>query len=569
LTEKWQTPEIKLSSESDHQEQASANAIDADVKVRIVAEPHHSIPGFADLHLIAEGASGCVFSARREKDSAQVAIKIYKKELTPNAEALRRFEHEVATLSKLSHPNIVKIMSFGTTSDAESYIVMELVEGVSIRTLLDTEGVFQPQRAVVVAREICRALGAAHAQGIIHRDLKPNNIILDSNNVAKVVDFGVAKAVGASNDTITQYGAIIGTPAYMSPEQCLGQRVYERSDIYSLGCTLFEMLTGIKAFESTTTMEALAKQIDTNRSHIQTHLGSTGIAQDLQTIVMTCLNRDSDKRYKTVAELDHDLSGFLLGLPLTFSGTKKSSPLPFFRSWSLIACVAAIVIAALFIQMNLGAIKNALEINKSMALATPLITMSSGPPIEIRNRLNGKIIYSNPGARTLKAALKEASDNGVSLSYADLKQADLTQLKVSSLDLSNADLTGAKLTQARLTDVNLSGAFLNDATLIQANLLAVNMRNAHMHGAKLTQMQAPGLVLEGADLSDATLIQTRLERANCTGTNFTNAKLTQADFRDANLSFANFAGVNMQMIGRSGVTNANLYGAKYVEYPKY
>lgn len=192
---------------------------------------------------------------------------------------------------------------------------MENVEGKNLRTILNESGAFTPKRAAVVAREVCRALTAAHESGIIHRDLKPGNIILDENNIAKVVDFGIAKAVGSSNDTITEYGAVIGTPAYMSPEQCLGQKVDERSDIYSLGCTLFELLTNEKAFDAETAMIALAKQINKDRSHLKPILDQHKIPTDLQKIVLKCLERNQENRYSSAAELDHDLSAFLLEVP--------------------------------------------------------------------------------------------------------------------------------------------------------------------------------------------------------------------------------------------------------------
>jgi len=277
------------------------------------------VPGYSSLHELARGSSGTVFIGRSNLDGTSVAIKIFHKELIPNAEALRRFEREVKTLSRLCHPNIVKIITYGTTDESSPFIVMELVDGVSIRTVLDTKGVFEPHRTAVIGRQICHALETAHAQSFIHRDLKPNNILIDSHDVVKIIDLGIAKVAGSCNDTITEYGAIIGTPAYMSPEQCLGQRVDQQSDIYSLGCTLFEMLTGTKAFQSTTSVEAIAKQIAPDRSHVKLRLRSIGASKPLQSIVIKCLERNPLRRYKTVAQLDYDLSAFLLGIPLSFA----------------------------------------------------------------------------------------------------------------------------------------------------------------------------------------------------------------------------------------------------------
>ncbi len=541
--------------------------------ITLVVNSDSEVPSaaFENLVLIAEGATGVVYSARRVSDRHPVAIKIYKKELIPDSEASQRFKKEVETLGKVGHPNIVKILDSGTTSSGESYIAMELVDGVSISTLLETEGVFEPRRGVTVTREICRALTSLHLQGIIHRDLKPNNIILDQNNVVKIVDFGVAKVLNASNETITQYGAIIGTPAYMSPEQCLGQKVDERSDIYSLGCTLFEMLTGTKAFESTTAMEALAKQINSDRTFIDKMLTAAGTPQDLKTIIRKCLYREANKRYDTIAKLDHDLGAFLLGAPLTFSNTQVVDKVSQTDSetsnkwWQVGLCSAAVLTAALIIKSNMDVIRKSLG-----SPSTPPISRRTpdyadkGKPIgcTIKSRRDEKVIFSDPSAHNLQEALRSAADRGVSLRYADLRNADLTQIKLNSLDLSYSDLTNAQFLQAKLNDVDFHGANLQNSTFLQASMLGVNFSNCKLSGANLSQCKAPGGNFAGADLHDASLDQAHFEGANFKYANLSDIHSFSTSFRRANLSFADFAGVDMRSIGRSGLQDANVYNAK-------
>ncbi|HEY9719414.1 MAG TPA: serine/threonine-protein kinase, partial [Trichormus sp.] len=283
------------------------------------------IEGYKLIEIIAHGSSGDVWHAA-DVHGAPVAIKVFKKELATDSENLRRFHQEAKNLARINNPNVVSVIGSGETADHSPYIAMELLTGKTLKSKIEDEGVFEPKTAVTIAREICRALLAAHEQTIIHRDLKPSNIIVTDFNMTKLIDFGVAKATGYSGETITQVGEVVGTPAYMSPEQCLGGLVDERSDIYSLGCTLFEMLTGFKAFPSNSTVEAIAKQVSNDRAEVQANIKATGIPAPLQQIVLKCLERDPAKRFQNVSQLENDLGAFLLGAPLRF--TKRQPPSP-------------------------------------------------------------------------------------------------------------------------------------------------------------------------------------------------------------------------------------------------
>jgi serine/threonine protein kinase len=504
-----------------------------------------TVPGYLIGEQIAEGSSGRVYKAQKESDGSTVAIKLFKKELVPDADALRRFGYEVETLGKLNHPNIIRIHSSGSTREGIPYIITELMDGLTIRQSIDANGVFEPKRAATIAREICRALSAAHAQSIIHRDLKPNNIIIDNQNIVKVVDFGIAKAVGSSSETITQYGAIIGTPAYMSPEQCLGQQVDERTDLYALGCTIFEMLTGVKAFNSATPVEGIAKQISPDRSHIKKLLRSTGAPQDLQTIVSKCVEREPVDRYTNVAELEHDLGCFVVGKPPSFAIANR-------RAKQL----AAVCIAAVSVLVLVCSSKAITYFSNTPQPATGYLGQSFGsPPLsttEIRDASNGKIIFADPTATTMAQALQDASDRKVSLRGANLRGAHLTQSIIGSLDLSGADLTDAQLAQIKWTDVDLHNAVLTRANLTSANLLGVNLRNAQLNTARLASCQAPSTILENADLSDADVTHANLERASCVGTNFSRARLSQTNLDEADCTNANFSDANLIMTHLSG-----------------
>lgn len=497
------------------------------------------LPGFHDLKLMAEGTSGKVYSVRRDSDSKALAVKVYEKSLIPDANAVRRFEQEVSTLQRLSHPNIVKIYGYGTTESGQSYILMENVEGKNLRKLLNEQGAFEPNRAATAAREVCRALTAAHENGIIHRDLKPTNIILDERNIAKVVDFGIAKAVGSANDTITEYGAIIGTPAYMSPEQCLNQRTDERSDIYSLGCTLFELLTNEKAFEAETAITALAKQINKDRSHLKPTLDNHKIPTELQTIVLKCLDRDPESRYKTALELDHALSGYLLQVEQMPENNLQMS-----TSTQLILCVCALIAVLVIFETVLFHARETIEADPGHPMPTSnaslvLTGASALKTVEIKNRLTGSVIFSESAAgMNIKKAIQNAASKGVSLAYADLKNADLTQIVLNDVNLQSADLTNARLTQAKLSDDRFDGAILTKADLTQAHLQRCTFRDGKMSSANLVQIQAPFTDFRDADLTNANLVQANLTNCDLRNANLSEAKFSQARFTGSNIANA-------------------------------
>lgn len=217
------------------------------------------------------GGMGTVYRATHLLIERQVAIKVLSQRFVGDQTAQERFRREARAAGRMHHPNAVTVNDFGTTEDGWLYIVMELLEGRTLRDLLAHEAPLDPARAVSFMLQACAAVGAAHDAKLIHRDLKPANIFIEQRPdlpaVAKVLDFGVAKfAVDEHEDddyqTLTQVGAIIGTPRYMSPEQCAGTApLTPASDVYSLGIILYEMLTGVVPFSAETPLALAMKQV--------------------------------------------------------------------------------------------------------------------------------------------------------------------------------------------------------------------------------------------------------------------------------------------------------------------
>ncbi|HEU4766184.1 MAG TPA: serine/threonine-protein kinase [Pyrinomonadaceae bacterium] len=213
---------------------------------------------------IGTGGMGTVYLATHLGLERPVAVKIIKREFAGDADIADRFLREARTMAKLRHPHAAMIFDAGNLPDGRHYIVMEFVEGETLSQVLAREGRFTASRAVEIATQICNVLEEAHRLGIIHRDLKPSNILLGRRGVC-VLDFGVAKVLASSAESTATYastgsGQLIGTPRYMSPEQCLGQRVGARSDLYSLGVLLYEMLAGRPPFVDPLQSALLVKQ---------------------------------------------------------------------------------------------------------------------------------------------------------------------------------------------------------------------------------------------------------------------------------------------------------------------
>ncbi len=213
---------------------------------------------------VGKGGMGTVYRATHLGLDRTVAIKVLRKDFAADPEVAERFMREARTMARLRHPRGAIIFDAGRLPDGRPFIVMEYVEGSTLADTLARDGRFAPERAVRVAAEICDVLAEAHGLGIVHRDLKPSNIMLNARGVC-VLDFGIAKVLASANDTTrthatTESGLIIGTPRYMSPEQCVGQTIGPASDLYSVGVLLYEMLSGRPPFTDELQSAVLVRQ---------------------------------------------------------------------------------------------------------------------------------------------------------------------------------------------------------------------------------------------------------------------------------------------------------------------
>jgi len=262
------------------------------------------------LELIGEGGMGAVFRAEHILMKKVVALKLLHPEMGQVEDAGRRFEREAQSASRLNHINIISVTDFGRTPTGEWFLVMEFVAGLSLADVIAREGRLPVARACRLAGQILSALEHAHGQKVIHRDLKPANVMLVQSpdarlgETAKILDFGIAKITETSEgeQPLTKGVMIFGTPSYMSPEQATGQDVDVRSDLYSCGIMLYEMLTGRKPFVGEDLVKLMAMQVTAPPPRFATLVPGAGIPAAVETVVMRSLEKDRERRYATAAE---------------------------------------------------------------------------------------------------------------------------------------------------------------------------------------------------------------------------------------------------------------------------
>jgi hypothetical protein len=263
------------------------------------------------IDTLGSGAMGQVFVAVNRAIGMKVAVKLLKPELLANPEFRKRFQHEAGAVAAIEHPNVVRFLDL-VVGDP-TFLVTEYVRGQTLAVELKQQGRLPIERAVAIAVRLCWGLDAAHAAGVIHRDLKPENVLLspdrERSEVPKLIDFGLAKlALTPDDDKVTRTGQILGTPHYMSPEQISGKAVDPRSDVYSLGCVLYEMIAGRPPFVgSADDVQLLYRQMSEPPVRLSQH--APGVWRELEDIVMRMLAKVPEDRFATTADvakaLDH------------------------------------------------------------------------------------------------------------------------------------------------------------------------------------------------------------------------------------------------------------------------
>lgn len=255
------------------------------------------------LEKIGEGGMSQVFKARDNKLNRFVAVKILKKEFCNNADIVEKFMGEATAIATLSDNNIVNVLDVGTQADDINYIVMEYVNGKTLKDVIKQVGKMNYETGISVAIQIAKALDCAHRNKIIHRDVKPQNILVTEDGVMKVTDFGIAKS--STSSTITNTSTIMGSAHYLSPEQAKGSFIDNRTDLYSLGVVLYEMVTGVVPFQGDSAVTIALKHIQ--EDVVPPKALNSKIPDSLNTLILKAMEKEPSKRYQTAKEMIADL----------------------------------------------------------------------------------------------------------------------------------------------------------------------------------------------------------------------------------------------------------------------
>ena len=288
---------------------------------------------FEIFEVCGAGSMGTVYKAHQKEIERVVAIKVLHPQLAHQPEAVLRFHREAKVISNLNHPNIVHIYLFGHLSDGNLYIVQEYVNGRSLD--VEMKHSFSIGRTIHIAGQILSAVGEAHAHGVIHRDLKPENIMLkavgDDNDFVKILDFGVAKKI-VTQTFATKEGLIFGSPKYISPEAAMGEKIDARSDLYSIGIILYQMISGELPFKGNTPIELLMEHINTAPTPLRVKRAASNVPVELEIIIMKLLAKNPRERYPTALATREALIAVQAASPMgsvvPAAATRTASPDP-------------------------------------------------------------------------------------------------------------------------------------------------------------------------------------------------------------------------------------------------
>lgn len=289
------------------------------------------------LEAVGKGGMGTVFRAEQLGLGRFVAVKMLKAQLSEDKVSVKRFEQEATASAALQHSNLIMLHDFGMIDDKQPYLVMEFLEGESLASIIKEHGSVNPVRCLRIFTQVMEGLKAAHQKGVVHRDIKPSNIILTKDehatDIVKVVDFGLAKLMpwsGKESQHLTKTGEVFGSPIYMSPEQCQGKKLEPSSDIYSVGVTLYEALTGAPPFKGRNVVETASMHISSQPPPFELKRPDLRLSNKLQSVIFKALDKEPSRRYLNMDDFKKALTDAISGPEANggFRGENEAADVP-------------------------------------------------------------------------------------------------------------------------------------------------------------------------------------------------------------------------------------------------
>jgi len=317
----------------------STPAVDQDARTLIFPD-EPDLPGFGSRYevkrLLGQGGMGAVYHAWDRELDRDIALKEIRPELVDQPDVIARFKREIQLASEITHPNVLRVYDLGA-AEGKRFLTMQYVDGMTLSAHLRRGGLPETREAVSIFRQLCAALAAAHDKGVVHRDMKPGNVMINADGQAFVMDFGLARSLALSG--LTQTGAVLGTPHYMSPEQVSGQKVDARTDVYALGVMLFQMLTGELPFQGESTFEIMMQRVQ--KDPPAAHELNPEIPSYLGKILERCMERDPSLRYADASEILADLDAQQVETNFLHQVKKRRKPLLRMAVGVLLALIVA------------------------------------------------------------------------------------------------------------------------------------------------------------------------------------------------------------------------------------